>query len=282
MLVTSNVVTRDEIIAAIRELAAKLERRPRLAEVCEALKVTAVRVATLFGSYTKALKASGLLGTNSTAWRLTMEQLHEDWREVARRVRRVPTIYDYRVESRYSERPLKSRFGSWADLPAAILEFGDRKQLWAGWEDVRELTQRHVDERSTSTEPDFPKPTLDDVDVKLTYGGPLIDINSPMAIAPNNEMGVVLLFGALARKLGFMVLKLQPMDYPDCEALREVATNRWQRVRIEFEFESRNFQIHGHDPQECDLIVCWEHNWRECGVNVLELKRKLAAAGQNL
>jgi hypothetical protein len=273
MLVTSNVVTREEILAAIRELAATLERRPRLTEVCSALKVTAGRVASLFGSYTKALKASGLLGANSTAWRLTTEQLHEDWREVARRVGRVPTIYDYRAESRYSERPLRSRFGNWCDLPAAMLEFGDRKGLWAGWEDVRELTQRHVDERSTSTERDFSRPTLDEVDVKLTYGGPLVD--SPMAMAPNNEMGVVLLFGALARKLGFVVLKLQPTDYPDCEALREVAASRWQRVRIEFEFESRNFQIHGHDPQECDLIVCWEHNWKGCALNVLELKRQI-------
>jgi len=96
-----------------------------------------------------------------------------------------------------------------------------------------------------------------------------------MAVAPNNEMGVVFLFGALVRKLGFVVLKLQPKDYPDCEALREVVPHRWQRVRIEFEFESRNFLAHGHDPAACDLIVCWEHNWEGCGLAVLELRGQI-------
>jgi hypothetical protein len=68
-------------------------------------------------------------------------------------------------------------------------------------------------------------------------------------------------------------------EFPDCEALRMVAPNRQQRVRIEFEFESRNFERHGHDPKGCDLIVCWEHNWQECPLQVLELKKVLAELG---
>jgi hypothetical protein len=27
-----------------------------------------------------------------------------------------------------------------------------------------------------------------------------------------------------------------------------------------------------HDPKGCDLIVCWEHNWPECPLEVLELR----------
>lgn len=270
MLVSSNIVTREEVIAVIQELTAKLERRPTLLEVCSALKLASGRVGKLFGSYTKALKASGL-GT-ATSWRLTMEQLLDDWREVARKLGKIPTVYEYRLESRYSERPLKHRFGSWNDIPAGLLEFGNRKQLWPGWEDVRELAQRYVDERTTSTEPAIPVSPLEDVDLSLMYGGPLTD--SPMAVAPNNEMGVVLLFGALARKLGYAVLRVQK-EFPDCEALREVVPNRWQRVRIEFEFESRNFLAHGHDPGGCDLIVCWEHNWEGSTVKVLELRKEM-------
>jgi hypothetical protein len=52
----------------------------------------------------------------------------------------------------------------------------------------------------------------------------------------------------------------------------EVAPNRFQRLKIEFEKDSRNFQKHGHDPNGCDLIVCWEHNWPECPVEVLALR----------
>ncbi|MGH9565382.1 MAG: hypothetical protein ACRD4I_05330 [Candidatus Angelobacter sp.] len=42
-------------------------------------------------------------------------------------------------------------------------------------------------------------------------------------------------------------------------------------MAIEFEFESRNFLTHGHDERQCDLIVCWKHNWEDCPINVLEL-----------
>jgi hypothetical protein len=94
--------------------------------------------------------------------------------------------------------------------------------------------------------------------------------------APLNEQGVVLLFGMMAAELGFIV-EAVTTGYPDCEAKRRVAVNpeRWQRVRIEFEWQSRSFRTHGHDPEGCDLIVCWEHNWPECPVEVLELKREV-------
>jgi hypothetical protein len=47
----------------------------------------------------------------------------------------------------------------------------------------------------------------------------------------------------------------------------------WQRVNIEFEFESRNFRDHGHPLTSCDVIVCWHHNWPDCPaqIEVLEL-----------
>jgi hypothetical protein len=44
-------------------------------------------------------------------------------------------------------------------------------------------------------------------------------------------------------------------------------------VKIEFELESRNFLRHMHDPAKCDIIVCWEHNWPECPLEVIELKK---------
>jgi hypothetical protein len=75
--------------------------------------------------------------------------------------------------------------------------------------------------------------------------------------APINEQGVVFLFGIVSHELGFVVESVQA-SYPDCEAKRCVDRDnqRWQRVRIEFEFASRNFRDRGHDPTGCDLIVC--------------------------
>jgi hypothetical protein len=67
----------------------------------------------------------------------------------------------------------------------------------------------------------------------------------------------------MAGRLGFLVEMVRP-SFPDCEAKRLVGPDLWERVRIEFEYESRNFRLHRHDPKGCDLIVCWIHNWPEC------------------
>ena len=83
---------------------------------------------------------------------------------------------------------------------------------------------------------------------------------------------MIYVFGMLARKLGFEVLRIH-QEFPDCEALWEVQPGKWQRVRIEFEFESRNFRKHAHEIDGCDLIVCWVHNWKECPIEVLELSK---------
>jgi len=79
-----------------------------------------------------------------------------------------------------------------------------------------------------------------------------------------------------ARRLGFVVHHLQPA-FPDCEAMRETIRGHWQRLRIEFEFESRSFLKHRHKKNGCDIIVCWRHNWPECpaSIEVLELSKEL-------
>ena len=107
------------------------------------------------------------------------------------------------------------------------------------------------------------------------YGAPLG--LAAMAHAPTNEDGVIFLFGVLAAELGFRVERIQ-RGFPDCEAKREVAPGKWEWARIEFEFESRNFKEHRHDPKGCDVIVCWRHNWPDVpeGLEVVELSRQIA------
>lgn len=93
---------------------------------------------------------------------------------------------------------------------------------------------------------------------------------APLDYAPNNEQGVVYLFSSVARKrYGLRVERVQA-GFPDCLAyLKE------KRVRIEFEFRSRNFALHGHNPAECDWIVCWIHDWPAAPkhLRIVELRR---------
>jgi hypothetical protein len=97
---------------------------------------------------------------------------------------------------------------------------------------------------------------------------------SPMTNAPVNELGVMVLFGMVAAGLGLQVESVQG-KFPDCVAKRQVAPGKWQYLRIEFEYESKNFKLHGHDPKGCDMIVCWRHNWKECPaeIEVVELSK---------
>lgn len=101
-----------------------------------------------------------------------------------------------------------------------------------------------------------------------------------LTYAPVNEQGVVLLFGMLAKELGFHV-QLVRQGYPDCKAVRSLGDGRYEEVNIEFEFRSSRFKTHVTSETKTDFIVCWEHDWPECpqSIQVLEL-RSLIQSGQ--
>lgn len=105
------------------------------------------------------------------------------------------------------------------------------------------------------------------------YGAPARNAG-PLGHIPTTEAGVLVAFGMIAAELGLIVLRVQT-EFPDCEVLCEMEPGRWQRLRVEFEFESRNFLRHHHDATGCDMIVCWTHNWPECPewIEVVELSR---------
>jgi hypothetical protein len=101
-----------------------------------------------------------------------------------------------------------------------------------------------------------------------------------LVYGPVNEMGVVALFAKISEELGFIIEEVKA-GFPDCIARRQIDKG-WERVAIEFEYFSSSFCRHGHDPQGCDLIVCWEHDWDVCPVPVLTLKQYIADAQAKL
>lgn len=110
------------------------------------------------------------------------------------------------------------------------------------------------------------------------YGTP-IDFRG-LRHAPLNEQGVVYLFALVARDLGFTVEAIGT-SFPDCEVKRRIDRKgaRWQRVRVEFEYNSSEFKRHGHSIEGCDLIVCWKDDWDGCPIEVLELATTIKKLG---
>src|SRR4030042_5206297 len=93
---------------------------------------------------------------------------------------------------------------------------------------------------------------------------------APPHYAPQNELGVVYLFSFFIKKLRLRVDQIRP-QFPDCIAYQKVG-GKEKRVRIEFEFKSKNFIPHLKDlrykKEGCDWIVCWEHNWPDAPKNI--------------
>jgi hypothetical protein len=92
---------------------------------------------------------------------------------------------------------------------------------------------------------------------------------------PGNEMEVCILFGLLLPYLEKeWVLDEFYGSYPDCTFMVD-----GRRTRVEFEHYSGNFVPHGHDPEDCDIIVCWKHNWPDCPLPVVELSKFIDTHG---
>jgi len=102
--------------------------------------------------------------------------------------------------------------------------------------------------------------------------GDLINFRG-LVYAPMNENGVVFLFGKVAEDLNMYIEEIKP-GFPDCIA-RRFNGKGWEQVRVEFEYNSSSFKVHKHDPKGCDIIICWEHDWNDCPIEVIELKDRI-------
>jgi hypothetical protein len=193
-----------------------------------------------------------------------------DWGETVRRKRALPSRRGYLLDGKYDPRTLEKRFGGWSSVPQAFRHFAEGKREWADVVTLLPVPKRREKRAANENSLAPNKGQHSQLQDRPTYGNP-IDFRG-LRHEPVNEQGVVFLFGMLAKELGYMVEAIQGR-FPDCEAKRRIGPERWQRVHIEFEFESRNFRNHGHPASSCDVIVCWRHNWDECpeDIKVVEL-----------
>jgi len=95
---------------------------------------------------------------------------------------------------------------------------------------------------------------------------------------PINEQGVVFLFGKVHDDLNLKIEAVR-QSFPDAR-IRRFNGRSWNLLRCEFEYKSSDFLKHGHDIKGCDLIVCWQDDWRDCPVEVIELKTVIKDLGK--
>ncbi|MFC1481536.1 homing endonuclease associated repeat-containing protein [Candidatus Neomarinimicrobiota bacterium] len=266
----------DAIRAAAQELGEPLPRSKFLSHS----GMPEYQVLKHFPSWKAALKAAGIQSDNTNV-RLDDGELLQDWGKMVRRNREIPTRDHYRRSGNFGVNSFANHFGPWSSIPEHFRRYATGKPEWT--DVIALLPQPPSQSPETSPMPpgvvdSEPSPMAADIPqyTKLSsrqvYGNP-IDFRG-LRHEPINENGVIFLFGIVAKELGYYVEAVQA-GFPDCEAKRQVAAGKWQRVRIEFEYLSKNFRDHGHAPDGCDVIVCWRHNWPDCPthIEILELER---------
>lgn len=281
---------RDDLIEAIQRIAEQLQSNavPRH----EFLRQTGYSERLIqrhFGTYNALVEAAGL---EPRVFPATDGPIYTDEELIAEciRVFRMPHSKLTRVyfdqNARMSSSVCERRFGGWINTVRTAANALDSESDRALLEKVFQYTdsvnqpvpRRNASPKTSRTpakvEPEILAPVAYDSvrsDSANVYGD-FINFRG-LQHAPVNEQGVVFLFGMISGELGYVV-EIVKSGFPDCEAKRRLhgRDGMWQRVRIEFEFRSRNFRLHGHDPDQCDVIVCWEDNWPECPIEVLELR----------
>lgn len=93
--------------------------------------------------------------------------------------------------------------------------------------------------------------------------------------APMEENGVIFLFGKLHERMGIRIKAIRK-GFPDAAGEVWIKDRLYPRS-FEFEFRSSDFKRHKHNPNKCDIIICWEHDWRDCpaSIFVIELKSEI-------
>jgi hypothetical protein len=290
-------MTKEELLAAVRSCAEKVGHVPTFPEFYKMTKIKRYWFKRFFLGQAHAFREAGLEVTGSGNRIQTLKML-EDWARVVRQLQKLPSAIEYKRFGRFSNTTLTGRCGTWKSIPDFFRAYMQKYETTGDWADVLEMVPQPSTPLSgaelveAAARPKPGRPAVESLVVvngsrqcrrKIHHDRPLYGAPLPLPgldYEPTNEAGVIYVFGMLAGKLGIQVQRLQA-EFPDCEAMREVETGRWQRVRIEFEFESQNFVRHKHPPEGCDLIVCWIHNWPECPekLEVIEL-RKIVREGQ--
>jgi hypothetical protein len=276
--------TRSDIIESLRNLARRLGKDTlSKKDVASILPLSVVNYH--FGSLGRALEPAGLRVLDPAEHfrnrgpSLSEEDLFASVSKLEHQLGREPTSNEYSAEGEYSTKPFRRRFGKWDEV---ILHYRKWKVEHPTVDSVQpSVPMKAGGFRLSQTSPGQgqrgPAPTgplTSGGRRSRVYGEP-IDFRG-LRHAPTNEQGVVYLFGMVSRDLGFTVEAIQSA-FPDCEGKRilDRKKNLWAGARIEFEFLASNFREHGHDPSQCDYVVCWENDWPECPVTVIDLRREI-------
>lgn len=271
---TDSELNRYDLIEAAKNAQRSLESPLTRKKFIELTGISEWQINKLFplGRWTEIREQAGIKRHPLDRREYTDEELISEFHRVTQEGGSIPTWAIFTAEAEVSREVLSRRFGGLKGTLQKYAEWLKEKHPDSPFLEAARGATRHAipSPPIMKSSKDTEVPSLQWNKISGAEFGAPIDFRG-LRHAPINEQGVVYLFGIVSYELGFIVEAVHAA-YPDCEAKRQISKDRWQRVRIEFEFKSSNFRDHGHNPAEADLIVCWHHNWIDCPLEVLELR----------
>ncbi len=226
-------------------------------------EVGAATVAKLFGSWEGALKAAGLQRDQNYHASIPLDTLAVDFLRVFREVGQVPAVRQVVRRSNHGLNSFTRKFGGYNLFKASAIEHLLTNHAGLTNQEKQTLGS-HVKEIAKDSQ-------VGPIEIPPHHCGRHLGFRA-FAFCPTYENEVVSLFSVVAEELGFEIVSQRPA-FPDCEARRltDRARKRFGKCLIEFELRSSDYKTHRHPVHGCDLIVCWQHDWKECPLEVLEL-----------
>jgi hypothetical protein len=275
-------LSRDDIIAAAKAAAVQNGTTTLSRNDFERLtRISQYHIYRHFpdGGWSEVVRLAGLNQHPLHHEAVSDEDLLREFHSVASRMGRVPTWHQLGSRASFSPDTFRKRFGGLSGMR-------ERYRVWLEQHEPHSPLLAEL--RSNPAVRNAPTSGESELHQGRTIRWPKragTQYGPPMSFrglrhAPVNEQGVVYLFGMVSDELGFLVEAVHGA-FPDCIAKRAIdgKGDRWQQVLIEFEYRSSNFREHNHDPSACDVIVCWDHDWPDCPLEVIELRTVIRGLG---
>lgn len=275
------ILKKQDLIKKWKELEGKSGKPVGVKTVCNAMGINTYHVTQLLqGQSLTEFKIKNRIQTSPPEIPYTQEQLLSKYDSVVSKHRKIPSWNQVKFETGIPDSTFKKRLGN------IKLKTIETYYKWLKKNKPRSQNLKVVEKYlSGEDKPDVSPVAKEETSrTKLrvsektegrTYGKPLNYEN--LVYGPANEQGVVLLFAIMSKHLRYNIEGVWQDSFPDCEATRVERGGRRRRVKIEFEYKSKDFVSHGHDPNGCDVLVCWEDNWKDhpSNIEVIELSKEV-------
>ena len=232
-------------------------------------KISARIVRNHYDNWSDACKANGLK-SGTVQDTVPIETLANDFLSVVLDDGAIPSLHRLIRLAKRGERVFSKKHGGYDSFKRKAIEYLFTASLVKNSETLEMLqTELRSLQAKSISEPPIKA-------IRPHEHGRMLGFRA-FAYAPTYENEVVAMFGAIAHEIGFEIVSNRS-EFPDCKANRRVegsARERYRECMIEFELRSSHFKAHKHPVSGCDLIVCWEHDWKDCPLEVLELKTKI-------